>query len=410
MEKKLFIKQANVYGAYVAYTDDQIGRVIQAVDDLGELEEHAHHLHQRRQRRERGGHGQRHARTSSPPSTASPCRSRTSSSGTNSGDRTGRFPHFAAGWAWAMDTPFQWVKQVASHFGGTAQGVAMSWPGHINDVGGVRRQFHHVIDIVPTILEATGVRAPETIDGIKQRPIEGVSMAYTWDKANASAPTRRHHAILRDARQSRHLSPGMGGGHDAGDHPVGALHRQAAGRDQRVQVGALQRPGRSHRVRRSGRADAGEAQAAAGRLSRRGEEVRRAAARQLDADALEHAAPEPDGRTDGVHVRGRVDRRTGQRRPEHHRKVLQHHRGGRDPEGRRGGHDRHRGRALRRLRSVPEPREAGISPQQGGVPLQPARSQAHDLGRAGARRAGNTPSCSTSSTTAPASEKAARAC
>jgi arylsulfatase len=90
-----------------------------------------------------------------------------------------------------MDTPFKWMKQVASHFGGTAQGMAMSWPGHINDVGGIRRQFHHVIDIVPTILEATGIAAPETIDGIPQRPIEGVSMAYTWDKANADAPTRR---------------------------------------------------------------------------------------------------------------------------------------------------------------------------------------------------------------------------
>ena len=100
------------------------------------------------------------------------------------------FPHFAAGWAWAMDTPFKWVKQVPSHFGGTAQGVVMSWPGHINDVGGIRRQFHHVIDIVPTILEATGIPAPDTINGIKQLPIEGVSMAYTWDKANANAPTR----------------------------------------------------------------------------------------------------------------------------------------------------------------------------------------------------------------------------
>jgi arylsulfatase len=89
-----------------------------------------------------------------------------------------------------MDTPFKWVKQVASHFGGTAQGVAMSWPGHITDVGGIRRQFHHVIDIVPTILEAAGIPAPDTINGIKQHPIEGVSMAYTWDKANANAPTR----------------------------------------------------------------------------------------------------------------------------------------------------------------------------------------------------------------------------
>jgi arylsulfatase len=89
-----------------------------------------------------------------------------------------------------MDTPFKWVKQVPSHFGGTAQGVAMSWPGHINDVGGIRRQFHHVIDIVPTILEAVGIPQPDTINGIKQIPIEGVSMMYTWDKANANAPTR----------------------------------------------------------------------------------------------------------------------------------------------------------------------------------------------------------------------------
>ena len=100
------------------------------------------------------------------------------------------FPHFAAPWAWAMSTPFKWVKQVPSHFGGTAQGMAISWPGHINDVGGIRRQFHHVIDVVPTILEATGIPQPETVNGIKQSPIEGVSMAYTWDKANANAPTR----------------------------------------------------------------------------------------------------------------------------------------------------------------------------------------------------------------------------
>ena len=100
------------------------------------------------------------------------------------------FPHFAAEWAWAMDTPFKWMKQVPSHFGGTAQGMAMSWPGHITDVGGIRRQFHHVIDIAPTILEATGIPQPDTINGIKQEPIEGVSMMYTWDKANANAPTR----------------------------------------------------------------------------------------------------------------------------------------------------------------------------------------------------------------------------
>ena len=90
-----------------------------------------------------------------------------------------------------MGTPFKWTKQVASHFGGTAQGVAMSWPGHINDVGGIRRQFHHVIDVVPTILDAADIPAPDMIDGIKQRPMDGVSMAYTWDKANADVTSRR---------------------------------------------------------------------------------------------------------------------------------------------------------------------------------------------------------------------------
>ena len=95
----------------------------------------------------------------------------------------------AVAWSWAFDTPFKWTKQVASHFGGTRQGLAISWPGHIKDAGGGRHQFHHIIDIVPTILEACGIPAPEEVNGIKQKPIEGVSMAYTFDKANASAPS-----------------------------------------------------------------------------------------------------------------------------------------------------------------------------------------------------------------------------
>jgi hypothetical protein len=100
-------------------------------------------------------------------------------------------PHMAVGWTWAFDTPFKWTKQVASHFGGTRQGMAISWPGHINDVGGIRTQFHHIIDIVPTILEATGLQAPVMVNGVAQKPIEGVSMAYTFDKANANAQSTR---------------------------------------------------------------------------------------------------------------------------------------------------------------------------------------------------------------------------
>jgi arylsulfatase len=113
----------------------------------------------------------------------------------------------AVGWAWAFDTPFSWTKQIASHFGGTRQGLAIAWPKVIKDRGGIRNQFHHVIDIVPTILEATGIKAPAEVDGIPQKPIEGVSMMYTFDKANANVASTHHtqyfemmgdHAIYHD--------------------------------------------------------------------------------------------------------------------------------------------------------------------------------------------------------------------
>jgi arylsulfatase len=189
-EKKLFIKQADVYGAYLAYADHEIGRVIQAVEDLGELDNTLIIYI--------GGDNGASAEgmlngTPNEFTTFNgvpvPVRDQLLWYPFWGSERT--FPHFAAGWAWTMDTPFKWVKQVPSHFGGTAQGVVMSWPGHINDAGGIRRQFHHVIDIVPTILEAAGISQPDTINGIRQIPIEGTSMAYTWDKANADASSRR---------------------------------------------------------------------------------------------------------------------------------------------------------------------------------------------------------------------------
>ena len=99
-------------------------------------------------------------------------------------------PHMAVAWTWAFDTPYKWMKQVASYLGGNRSGAVISWPARIKDKGGIRNQFHHVIDVVPTILEAAGI--PENVDGIKQKPIEGVSMVYTFDKANANAPTRHH--------------------------------------------------------------------------------------------------------------------------------------------------------------------------------------------------------------------------
>jgi arylsulfatase len=99
------------------------------------------------------------------------------------------FNHFPAGWAWAMNAPFQWTKQIASHLGGVRNPLAVSWPARIKDKGGVRSQFHHVIDIAPTIYEAVGIPFPTVLNGVAQKPLEGVSMMYTFD--SASAPGRR---------------------------------------------------------------------------------------------------------------------------------------------------------------------------------------------------------------------------
>src|SRR5205814_7146006 len=100
------------------------------------------------------------------------------------------YNHFPVGWAWAMNTPFQWGKQVASHFGGTRNPLVISWPARIKDKGGIRTQFHHVIDIAPTILEATGVQMPAVLNGVPQKPIEGVSMVYSFDDAKAASTHR----------------------------------------------------------------------------------------------------------------------------------------------------------------------------------------------------------------------------
>ena len=100
------------------------------------------------------------------------------------------YNHMSAGWSWAFDTPFDWFKQNASRLGGINQNMVVSWPARIKDKGGLREQFVHVIDVLPTILEAAGIRAPDMVDGIKQKPIEGTSFLYTFDAKNAKAPSR----------------------------------------------------------------------------------------------------------------------------------------------------------------------------------------------------------------------------
>ncbi len=187
LQKKLYARQAEVFAAYAAYTDYEIGRVIQAVEDMGKLDNTLIIYID-------GDNG-----TSSEGTLAGTPNQMTAYNGILSlpeveqllnyeawgSDKT--YPHMAVAWSWAFDTPFKWTKQIASHFGGTRQGLAISWQARIKDAGGIRHQFHHMIDIAPTILEVTGIKAPEVVNGINQNPIEGVSMAYTFDAANANA-------------------------------------------------------------------------------------------------------------------------------------------------------------------------------------------------------------------------------
>ena len=190
LEKKLYSREAEVFAAYAAYTDHEIGRVIQEVQDEGKLDNTLiiYISGDNGTSAEGTLEGTYNQMTAYNGILTLPLAAQMLHYRDWGSDKT--YPHMSVAWSWAFDTPFKWTKQVASHFGGTRQGLAISWPGHITDVGSIRPQFHHVIDIVPTILEATGIKAPDEVNGIKQKPIEGVSMAYTFDKANANAPSR----------------------------------------------------------------------------------------------------------------------------------------------------------------------------------------------------------------------------
>src|SRR5215475_11971437 len=188
-EKKMFLRQADVFAAYWAYTDHEIGRVIDEVERMGKLDNTLIIYIA-------GDNG-----NSAEGSVIGTPNEVASIQGIDvpvedqlkyfydlwGSDQT--YPHMAVPWTWAFDTPFSWTKQIASHFGGTRQGMAISWRKVIKDKGGIRHQFHHMIDIVPTILEAAGIKAPDVVDGIPQKPIEGVSMMYTFDAKNANAPS-----------------------------------------------------------------------------------------------------------------------------------------------------------------------------------------------------------------------------
>jgi arylsulfatase len=188
-EKKLYIKQVEVFAAYEAYNDHEIGRVIQAVEDMGKLDDTLIiYINGDNGTSAEGGPLGTPNEVAFFNGVAVPVADQMKWYEVWGTEQT--YNHMSAGWSWAFDTPFTWFKQNASKLGGIRQCMAVSWPGQIKDKGALREQFMHVIDVVPTILEVCGISAPEYVDGIKQKPIEGTSFAYTFDAKNAKTPSR----------------------------------------------------------------------------------------------------------------------------------------------------------------------------------------------------------------------------
>ncbi len=185
-QKKLYAHMMEVYAACLAFTDHNIGRVIQAVADTGELDNTI--IIYIQGDNGASGEGTLQGLTNEVGVAANGVQESLDYLLSTMDGLGGPlyYNHYPVGWAHAMDTPFQWTKQVASHFGGTRNGLVISWPKHMNQMGEVRSQFCSVIDITPTILEAAGVKAPKVIDGVKQIPIEGVSLVYTFDDAKVA--------------------------------------------------------------------------------------------------------------------------------------------------------------------------------------------------------------------------------
>ena len=189
-EQKLFIRQVEVFAAYAAYSDHEIGRVVQAFQDIGKLENTLiiYINGDNGTSAEGGPMGTPNEVAFFNGLNELPIDVQMKYYDVWGTEHT--YNHMSAGWSWAFDTPFPWFKQNASQLGGVNQNMVVSWPARIKDKGALREQFVHVIDVVPTILEAAGINAPQMVDGIKQAPIEGTSFLYTFDTKNAKAPQR----------------------------------------------------------------------------------------------------------------------------------------------------------------------------------------------------------------------------
>jgi arylsulfatase len=187
-QKRLFEKQMETFAGFAEHTDHEVGRLVAQLEKIGALDNTLlfYIVGDNGASAEGGPEGTYNEMMAlnGIPGKAEQMMEHIDEWG---GPTT--FPHYAIGWAWATNTPFQWTKQVASHFGGTRNGMVMHWPKGVDGNGSVRSQFHHVVDVAPTVLEAVKIPQPKSVDGIAQRPMDGVSMLYST--ADAKAEGRR---------------------------------------------------------------------------------------------------------------------------------------------------------------------------------------------------------------------------
>jgi arylsulfatase len=188
-EQKLFARQMEVYSGFGEYTDHEIGRLFDAIGETGQFDNTLifYIIGDNGTSAEGGMFGMFNEMTyfNGVSETVQEMLKHYDDWG-----GPGTYPHMAAGWAVAGDTPFMWTKQIPSNYGGTRNGVIVSWPKRIKAANQIRTQWHHVIDVAPTVLEAAGLPEPKSVNGVAQAPIEGVSMVYTFDKPDA-ASTRK---------------------------------------------------------------------------------------------------------------------------------------------------------------------------------------------------------------------------
>lgn len=195
-QQQVSARLMELYAAFLEHTDDEVGRLMNRLDQLGVRENTLvlYMLGDNGASAEGGMEGSFNylAGLNGYRSTTEDVLSRIDEIGTPTS-----YPHYPASWALALDTPYQWAKQVASHYGGTRNGLIAHWPAGITHNGEVRNQWHHCVDLAPTILEAAGIPAPDSVDGVPQQPVEGVAMNYTFtDPQAAERHTRQYFEIF----------------------------------------------------------------------------------------------------------------------------------------------------------------------------------------------------------------------